>query len=64
LSLVYKGLLHLDTNNYTGYAQVLEEGVDADGNGRLDVEEITASGGKTFTLGHDAIAQQAAAVSL
>jgi len=43
---------------------VLEEGVNAHGHGRLDVEEITASGGKTFALGHDAIAQQAAAVSL
>lgn len=46
----------IDANNHTGYAQVLEEWVDADGAG---------SGGtvlsKTYTLGHDVIAQQSPA---
>ncbi|REK19373.1 MAG: RHS repeat-associated core domain-containing protein [Planctomycetota bacterium] len=45
---------HVDPRNLTGYAQVLEEGVDAGADGRLDAAEIA----KTYTLGHDVVAQQ------
>jgi RHS repeat-associated protein len=45
---------HIDPNNHTGYSQVLEQGVD-DGDGELEVGEID----RTFTLGHDVIAQTA-----
>ncbi len=49
-------LYHIDPNNHTGYAQIMEEGVDAGAlNGKLDVSEIK----KTYTLGHDVIAQTA-----
>ncbi|MEM1108243.1 MAG: hypothetical protein AAGH99_06085 [Planctomycetota bacterium] len=43
----------VDKNNPTGYAQTLEEGVDADNDGQLDPDEIE----KTYVLGHDVIAQ-------
>ena len=47
-----------DMQNHTGYAQVLEQGVDANGNG-LEAAEVD----RTFTLGHDVIAQAAAGVA-
>ncbi len=43
----------VDEHNPTGYAQVLEERTDGNGNGSIEPSEIT----KTFTLGHDVIAQ-------
>ncbi|QNN24371.1 LEPR-XLL domain-containing protein [Planctomycetales bacterium ZRK34] len=49
--------LHLfDKSNFTGHAQVIEEGVDDNADGRLQAGEID----KTFTLGSDVIAQMAA----
>lgn len=49
--------LHLfDKSNHTGYAQVIQEGVDTDADGFLDADEID----KTFMLGHDVLAQVAA----
>lgn len=47
-----------DAQNHTGYAQVLEQGVDANGNG-LEAGEID----RTFTLGHDVITQAATGVA-
>ncbi|HMO86986.1 MAG TPA: hypothetical protein PKC18_18925 [Lacipirellulaceae bacterium] len=47
---------HVDPHNPTGYAQVLEEGVDANGDGTLQAAEIDRS----YTLGHDVVAQAAA----
>lgn len=46
-------IYHIDPNNHTGYAQVLEEGVDDNDDGKLDPNEID----KSYTLGHDVIAQ-------
>ncbi len=47
-------IYHIDPNNHTGYAQVLEEGVDSGAaNGKLEASEVDA----TYTLGHDIIAQ-------
>ncbi|MEM9365154.1 MAG: putative Ig domain-containing protein [Planctomycetota bacterium] len=43
----------VDKNNLTGYEQVLEEGVDVDGDGQLDAAEID----KSYVIGHDVIAQ-------
>ena len=51
-------IYHVDPNNRTGYAQVLEEGIDDDADGRLDAAEVD----KTLTLGHDVIAQQAPSI--
>jgi RHS repeat-associated protein len=56
---VEKTVYHVDPNNHTGYAQVLEEGADVDGDGRLDVGEIET----TYTLGLDVIAQQSPGVA-
>jgi RHS repeat-associated protein len=42
----------VDENNPTGYAQVLEQGTDATGDG-LQAEEVEVA----YTLGHDVIAQ-------
>jgi RHS repeat-associated protein len=50
-------IFHVDPSNHTGYAQVLEQGADADADGRLDAVEIA----KTITLGHDVIAQATSA---
>ncbi len=43
----------VDSNNHTGYAQVLEEWKDADHDDVRDSGEVT-----TYTLGHDVLAQQ------
>jgi RHS repeat-associated protein len=51
---VEKTVYHVDPNNHTGYAQVLEEGIDDNVDGQLQVGEIDT----TYTLGHDVIAQQ------
>jgi RHS repeat-associated protein len=46
-------LYHVASNNPTGFDQVLEEGTDANADGRLQVSEV----GKTFALGLDVISQ-------
>jgi RHS repeat-associated protein len=51
---------HIDPLNHTGYAQVLEVGVDSSADGRLDVGEITT----TFTFGLSVISQQAPDIEL
>ena len=44
----------IDVNNHTGYAQVLEEGVDGNGDGDIhDTDELK----RVYTIGHDVIAQ-------
>ena len=49
-------VFHIDPNNHTGYAQVLEEGEEAGTpDGRLQTAEID----KTYALGHDVITQAA-----
>jgi len=50
---------HIDPQNHTGYAQVLEEKKDLNGGG-LNVAD-PGDINKTFTLGHDVIAQATAA---
>ncbi len=53
-----KTIYHIDPNNHTGYAQVIEEGVDdVGGDGKLTVAEVD----KAYTLGHDVIAQATSA---
>lgn len=49
----------IDANNHTGYQQVLEEWVDQDGDG-----SGAAALNRTYTLGHDVIAQTAPAVDV
>lgn len=56
-TVLERTIFHIDPNNHTGYAQVLEEGVDADNDGKLDVNEIDT----TYTIGHDVIAQATSA---
>ncbi len=48
-----KTIYVVDKNNPTGYAQVLEEGADTDGEGDLDASEVD----KSYVIGHDVIAQ-------
>jgi len=50
-------IYHVDPNNQTGYAQVLEEGIDDNADGRLQLGEID----KSYALGHDIISQADAA---
>jgi RHS repeat-associated protein len=48
---------HIDPNNHTGYAQILEEGEETGTpDGRLQTAEID----RTYTLGHDVITQATA----
>ena len=49
-------IFHVDPANPTGYAQVLEQGVDGDADGRLDASEIA----KAFVIGLDLITQATA----
>lgn len=54
---------HFDNHNHTGYAQVLEQAVDANDNGRVDAGELDHADARTFTLGHDVIAQYAGTIA-
>ena len=49
-------IFHVDPANPTGYAQVVEQGVDGDSDGRLDASEIE----KAFIIGLDPITQATA----
>lgn len=55
---ITKKLYLVDENNHTGFAQLLEEWDDADKDGFQDAGETLL---KSFVLGHDVIAQWAAA---
>lgn len=54
---------HFDNNNHTGYAQVLEQAVDGNSDGRINPGELDHADAKVFTLGHDVIAQYAGTIA-
>ncbi len=53
-------IYHINPNNHTGHAQVLEEGTDLRADGRLQVGEVA----KTYSLGLDVISQASSAASV